>query len=546
MDDPTEDDVINEANGAPNLQSFDSRFSVAEALLHIHSTGELSSQLFSSGNEDEHSVRLAGDDKGKQNTRPTSAEPMAKRAKKRAVKSVHAETSKDQAKWDKFDRDIRKRIIDRDGTIANSYRHKRCQKCIACGISVCDADRKSLKSQVISGAPCTFCSTNGWDCEFQIARTRQYCEVWAPRKYRKQITELIPGVEFVKMWKSGESVALLPNDLRIESSLVDSLHRAISYHVRIYEDHYGVNYFETFDSQALIALSYLAEEIIRELLRGLFVADATRPLAKISKIPELVLTKKNSTDDVKRRHNDWLQQTEEPPTPPYLSEQIVLPKSRKSTRSKKPKMAPISHSRESSAVYEEPVIVDDEQPQTLEALLRMNEWSRPHDNLQRPLASGPIIFVEGWRSSITTRDGSYECDIVYSNLLEAQRALLLTNTTLGDRSFTVTAVADPIRFRLGRPAERLLHCEMNSRTAVLVGLPRSDPTEITVLCGGTTVVRMVQPLDAGTVLVEFIDRPSMLLAFERLKVATIDGVHAKYPRSQTVANMLEWTKLGNG
>lgn len=62
---------------------------------------------------------------------------------------------------------------------------------------------------------------------------------------------------------------------------------------------------------------------------------------------------------------------------------------------------------------------------------------------------------------------------------------------------------------------------------MLAGLPRNDPTEVITLCGGTTVVRMVQPLDNSTILVEFIDRPNMLLAFERLKVATIDGVHAK-------------------
>jgi hypothetical protein len=376
MDDSTEDDVPNETNGLTNLQFLESKCTEKEVLLHTHGTEELSSQLFSSGSEDEHPGQSVGNDKGKQILRPTGAVPKPV-TRKRGAKAAHAETSKDQAKWDKFDSDIRQRIIDRDGTIANSYRHKRCQRCISCGITICDAGKKPSKSQTTPGAPCAFCSAHGWKCEFHIAHSRHYCDVWAPRKYRKQISALLPGVEFVKMWKRGESVALLPQDLRIESSLVDSLHRAISNHVKVYGDHYGECHFETFDSQALISLSYLAEEIIREILRELFVADATRPLVKIPKIPELALTKRNSTDDLRRRQGDWLQQLEEPPMPPYLAEQVVLPRFRKSTRSKRSRTTLTDDSKESSAVQKDPVIVDEEQPQTLEALLRMNEWSRP-------------------------------------------------------------------------------------------------------------------------------------------------------------------------
>lgn len=129
--------------------------------------------------------------------------------------------------------------------------------------------------------------------------------------------------------------------------------------------------------------------------------------------------------------------------------------------------------------------------------------------------------------NIKTRDGSYECDIVYANLSEAKRAVRISNTTLGDRTFTVSLVTDPTRFRLRTASERLRHCEAASRTAYVYGLPRSDIEELMALCGGAEVVSAVQPINENSALVEFVDRPSMFLGFERLKVATIEGVCAK-------------------
>lgn len=130
------------------------------------------------------------------------------------------------------------------------------------------------------------------------------------------------------------------------------------------------------------------------------------------------------------------------------------------------------------------------------------------------------------------RDGSYECDIVYSNIREAKRAVRLNETVLGDRVLGVTLVKSPARFRLrSSPSDQLrrLYSESTHRTAILSDLPSVSTEDLMTVCGRGNVADIVM-LESGWALVEFLDRPSMLLAFERLKVALLpDGSHAKYP-----------------
>lgn len=132
-----------------------------------------------------------------------------------------------------------------------------------------------------------------------------------------------------------------------------------------------------------------------------------------------------------------------------------------------------------------------------------------------------------------TRDGSYECDIVYSNLREAKRAIRLTGTTLGDRTFSVQLCITSSRFRRRSPSERIRHAHNlgDSRTAILTELTTVSEDTLVAICGGRTVVRECMVLEGGReALIEFVDEASMLLAFERLKIATLpDGTHARLP-----------------
>jgi hypothetical protein len=150
--------------------------------------------------------------------------------------------------------------------------------------------------------------------------------------------------------------------------------------------------------------------------------------------------------------------------------------------------------------------------------------------------------------SVVKRDGSYECDIVFVNIGEAKRALRLTGTQIGDRIFTVTAVTTAARFRRRQSSEpvRRPYPESVYRTALIRELPSMVEKEaLEVVCGGATVVSEIVMLDGSVALVEFIDRPSMLLAFERLKVATLpDGSHARYPFKDGI-NAVGLKKLGN-
>lgn len=137
--------------------------------------------------------------------------------------------------------------------------------------------------------------------------------------------------------------------------------------------------------------------------------------------------------------------------------------------------------------------------------------------------------------SLILRNGSYVCQVVYSNIKDGKRAVRLDGTTLGDRAFTVTPVRCPSRFRRRHgPSERIRRAQPESvhRTALISELPAAaGGEELVALCGGSAVVSDCFILEGGSeALVEFVDRPSMLLAFERLKVATLsNGNHAKYP-----------------
>jgi hypothetical protein len=67
---------------------------------------------------------------------------------------------------------------------------------------------------------------------------------------------------------------------------------------------------------------------------------------------------------------------------------------------------------------------------------------------------GCILSFEHY-PDVITRDGSYGCDIVYANLVEARRALQLDGTPLGDRSMKMSLVNDSVRFRNHRTSQRV-------------------------------------------------------------------------------------------
>lgn len=125
--------------------------------------------------------------------------------------------------------------------------------------------------------------------------------------------------------------------------------------------------------------------------------------------------------------------------------------------------------------------------------------------------------------SIITRDGSYECDIVYTNLCEARRALRLNGTSLGDRSFTVSLVTDASRFRAHQPSERVRRAAGSScRTGLLTGIngERLSEEEIASMCGGSQAITDVVKLDSGReALIEFAEPSGIALAVERIKIA---------------------------
>lgn len=188
--------------------------------------------------------------------------------------------------------------------------------------------------------------------------------------------------------------------------------------------------------------------------------------------------------------------------------------------------------------------------------------------------------------SVVLRDGSYECKVVYGNISEAKRAVRLSGTELGDRSFTVEMVqssADRFRSRSSEGSGAGVGVGVDGRkiakeavkTAIVWGLaererqrrtehqqtaaqPREDRErkkdreegekdrdkdrakekdreqeeveKVVALCGGRDVVIDVRLLEGSKgALVEFVDRATMLLAFERLKIATLpNGSRAKY------------------
>lgn len=47
---------------------------------------------------------------------------------------------------------------------------------------------------------------------------------------------------------------------------MDAIHRAASHHTALHEEWYDENYFDRFDSSALLAFGYLAEELMKEML----------------------------------------------------------------------------------------------------------------------------------------------------------------------------------------------------------------------------------------------------------------------------------------
>lgn len=92
-----------------------------------------------------------------------------------------------------------------------------------------------------------------------------------------------------------------------------------------------------------------------------------------------------------------------------------------------------------------------------------------------------------------------------------------------------------MRFRVRHPSERVRRAQGSgeSRTALLSELTPVSEEALVAVCGGRAVVTECVPLDGGReALIEFVDQPSMLLAFERLKVATLPGgAHARFPNS---------------
>ena len=139
--------------------------------------------------------------------------------------------------------------------------------------------------------------------------------------------------------------------------------------------------------------------------------------------------------------------------------------------------------------------------------------------------------------SLVKKDGSYVCTILFANLFEAKRAMSLTGSELGDRTFTVTLTtngesfslprqspAGPTTVELSRFADLLKTKPAHPVTTALVWnfTSATTPIDVHALCGGQDLVRDVLLLDRKSgvmALVDFVSADALALAAERLKVA---------------------------
>lgn len=300
------------------------------------------------------------------------------------ITSADVETRR---KWRLFDEGIRGRLIRENGFISDYYRTKRCLKCISCGMSVCDAVKKPQGAKEYPGfSPCSFCMNNGWECEFRKfqEKERPYAEVWNIPKLRNRIMKSSPEVQWIKMWKRGPTTPDLPDDLKVESNILDSIHRAISHHTRVYEESYGINMFKSFDSQALLAMGYLAEELIREQLKGLFTFDTDKPIKFNPAIEELDRRslRKPKFSDITSRLELWTVQLTKPPLPPYLlrAQQEQREREREKEKEKDKTRHPPSKRRPSN-ITKRSATQDTRSPVTISP--RQSESKQPEEEEER-------------------------------------------------------------------------------------------------------------------------------------------------------------------
>lgn len=205
---------------------------------------------------------------------------------------------------------------------------------------------------------------------------------------------------------------------------------------------------------------------------------------------------------------------------------------------------------------------------TMEVEVRNVSRLAPKETLRKLFTMiGSLLYFEHRPDT----GGSYFCRLVYGNIIDGFRAVRLTGTELGDRRFNVIPISllssslessanfsfmddksfdSTYRMATGPEVKANLctaivwrgdsttkdpEAKLESPTAKELDnskriLSQFDVEELKSMCGGEDVVHCVYPLThrgLRLVLVQFIDRSSMKLAFDRLRVARCsDGSRA--------------------
>lgn len=232
------------------------------------------------------------------------------------------------------DETLRKAIVDTIRWVTRGYTAQRCTRCEAADFKICN--------KTFDGT-CIFCQISEDSCVFASEvlsrsdkmgrgkRTRSILLPGLPREWLYDANRKM--IEHIEGFKMSQGAALymncgrIPEDLCLNSMLLDGLHRAASYHSAIHKDWSDDDLiFGKFDSSALIAFGYFAEELAKQqlshhILPSLEDKLRVRPAKRIKriKIPELEsghARKEYERDDVlRRRIQKWKHLVDFPPDP---------------------------------------------------------------------------------------------------------------------------------------------------------------------------------------------------------------------------------------
>jgi deoxyadenosine/deoxycytidine kinase len=220
-----------------------------------------------------------------------------------------------------LDEDLFQRLLIEYGKIPPKLAVERCTECHARRFRVCDL-------HISTDGTCSFCQNLKVSC---IPRERKRTINRDSNSRRRpwdmtgqiRLMKRIPEMRFPKNKNVNDKRrGVLPDDLLLDTALLDSIHRAASHHTQIHEDHHDESYFKIFDTPALLTFGYLAEEIIREELQGFLDIDASEcRLCKRGRFAELDITRRKGEDlgDVRERIPNWIHYANHPPVPPYAA-----------------------------------------------------------------------------------------------------------------------------------------------------------------------------------------------------------------------------------